>query len=130
MSESGLSVSGIAPRSNGSAAGDRFIGTWNRIVLEARAREVGRRAALRQVSVTKVIPNDGWVTRVDGVPTRIPTRHPYGEYGSLAPGERVAIGGIGDERAEMIDLYRVVRVDEGNLFNRADIVWDRAVRLT
>lgn len=126
----GLPVSGIRPRSNGSREGDGLIGIWNRVVLESRERERRRRALLARLDIFKVIPNDGWVERVDGVPTRIPVDHPYGEYRTLKVGERVGIGSIGDEWEPMVDLYRVVGLDESRFIpscSKARIAWDRDV---
>jgi hypothetical protein len=121
----GLSVSGITPRSNGSHEGDQFIDAWNRIVIASRRLESERRAELRRIGVRYVIPNDGWVTRTDDVPIRVPMSHPYGEYRTLAVGDRIAIGSVTDKRESMVGLYRVVRVEHGRLFNRADVEWDR-----
>ncbi|HEX6786945.1 MAG TPA: hypothetical protein VF076_07090 [Acidimicrobiales bacterium] len=125
----GLPVSGISPRSNGSPEGDAFIGIWNRVVREERERKRRRRALLARLDMFKIIPNDGWVDRVEGVPTQIPVDHPYGEYHTLKVGERVGIGSIGDERELMVGVYRVVSIGTSIIpgCEKAQIAWDRDV---
>ncbi len=125
----GLPVNGISPRSNGSREGDNFIDVWNRVVMESRAMERRRRDLLARLDIFKVIPNDGWVQRVDGVPTQIPVDHPYGEYRTLKVGERVGIGSIGDERETMVGVYRVVGIGTSIIpgCEKARVAWDRDV---
>jgi hypothetical protein len=123
----GLPISGISPRSNGSKAGDDFIALWNRGVLDDREREQRRRRVLARLDVYKVVPNDGWVKRVDGVPQSVPFDHPYGEYASLKVGERIALGYVGSERDTMAGIYQVTRITRSPLLMHADVQWVRDV---
>lgn len=123
----GLDVNGMRPRSNGSVEGDQFIGLWNRIVLDVRALEQRRRQLLAALDIHKVIPNDGWVKRVNGAPVRVPLDHPYGEYQTLRIGEQVGIGSVSDECEHEVRVYEVVRIEYGRILSHAAISWVRNV---